>query len=109
MMVAGSYYWEEDRKKRKEFEKLGAEKHKQERREKWLRELEIRDKEEDELRAIRDKMTKERIDASNEAKAKAKKAATTPAEGDQDVAGGVEAKADSTPILSAAKSLWRKP
>jgi urease gamma subunit len=50
-MLAGSMYWQEDRNKRKEFEGVLAEKTRQEKREKWIRELEIRDEEEKAMKA----------------------------------------------------------
>ena len=45
-LVAGNMYWQKDRKKRKEYEKLVEEKERLEKRERSLRELEYRDKEE---------------------------------------------------------------
>lgn len=59
-MVGGSAYWESDRAKRKEFDGLVADKQKKERHEAWLKELEARDEEEQELRALRDKLMKAR-------------------------------------------------
>lgn len=59
-MVAGSAYWENDRSKRKQFDELTEEKRRKEKKEAWIRELEIRDQEEDELRRIRDKMAEGR-------------------------------------------------
>ncbi|OQO08511.1 hypothetical protein B0A48_06381 [Cryoendolithus antarcticus] len=55
-MVAGSAYWENDRSKRKEFGELSEEKRKREKRDAWIRELEVRDEEEQELRKVRDRM-----------------------------------------------------
>lgn len=55
-MLGGSFYWESDRARRRQFDQLSEEKRKQERREAWLRELEARDKEEDDLRRIREKV-----------------------------------------------------
>ncbi|KAF1964733.1 mitochondrial hypoxia responsive domain-containing protein [Bimuria novae-zelandiae CBS 107.79] len=46
VLVAGNLYWQKDRVKRKEYEKLKAEKDRMDRRERWLRELEMRDEEE---------------------------------------------------------------
>jgi hypothetical protein len=46
VLVAGNMYWQEDRVKRKEHEKMKAEKERMDRRERWLRELEMRDEEE---------------------------------------------------------------
>ncbi|OCK79832.1 altered inheritance of mitochondria protein 31, mitochondrial [Lepidopterella palustris CBS 459.81] len=45
-MVAGGMYWKEDREKRKQFEGIVAEKERQKKRDKWIRELEARDEEE---------------------------------------------------------------
>ena len=59
-MVAGSAYWETDRSKRKQFDELTEEKRRKEKRDAWIRELEIRDQEEDELRRIRDKVVSAR-------------------------------------------------
>lgn len=57
-MIAGSAYWEGDRVKRKEFDGLIEEKKTKEKHEAWLRELEIRDEEEQELRKMRDRLIK---------------------------------------------------
>ena len=50
-MVAGSLYYKSDRLKRKEYVKLKEKQKAQEKREKWIRELEIRDQEDKEWRA----------------------------------------------------------
>jgi hypothetical protein len=52
-LVAGNMYWQKDRMKRKDYEKMVAEKERMEKRERWLRELEMRDEE--------DKAWKERL------------------------------------------------
>jgi hypothetical protein len=70
-MVAGSYYWESDRTKRKEYDKLQAEKVRIEKRNAWIRELEARDEENkaaDKARAER-RLIKQR--AAKEAQEKA--------------------------------------
>ncbi|KAF2279395.1 mitochondrial hypoxia responsive domain-containing protein [Westerdykella ornata] len=54
-LVAGNLYWQKDRMKRKEYEKAVEEKQRLERRERWLKELEIRDEEE---KAWKEKMSK---------------------------------------------------
>jgi hypothetical protein len=46
VLVAGNMYWQKDRVKRKEYEKLVEERKRMEKRERWLRELEMRDEEE---------------------------------------------------------------
>ncbi|APA07329.1 hypothetical protein sscle_02g020990 [Sclerotinia sclerotiorum 1980 UF-70] len=53
-MVAGSMYWDSDRKKRKEFEGVLAEQKAKEKNEAWIKELEARDEEEKEMRRMRD-------------------------------------------------------
>lgn len=50
-MVAGSLYYKSDRLKRGEYVKLKEKQKAQEKREKWIRELEIRDQEDTEWRA----------------------------------------------------------
>ena len=57
-MVAGSAYWEKDRDKRKEYQGLIDERTKKEKHESWIRELEIREQEEEELRKLRDSIMK---------------------------------------------------
>ena len=51
VLVAGSYYYADDRAKRKKFEGVVAEKKAEERRQQWIRELEARDREDQEIRA----------------------------------------------------------
>ena len=50
-MVGGSYYYKADRVRRKEFDGLVAERKAKEKNEKWIQELEARDREEKEWRA----------------------------------------------------------
>jgi len=59
-MVAGSVYWEKDRSKRKEYDELLGEKKRTEKRDAWIRELEIRDAEDTERRNMRDRLAKGR-------------------------------------------------
>jgi hypothetical protein len=54
-MVAGSMYWEADRKKRKEFDGAVSERKSKEKNAAWIRELEARDEEEKSIRAMREK------------------------------------------------------
>lgn len=54
-MVAGSMYWDTDRKKRKEFEGVVAEKKAKEKNQLWIKELEARDEEDKEYRAARER------------------------------------------------------
>jgi hypothetical protein len=57
-MIAGSAYWEGDRKQRKQYDGLVEEKKTKEKHEAWLRELEIREEEEQELRSMRNRLMK---------------------------------------------------
>lgn len=52
-LVAGSYYYAEDREKRKVFDGVKAEQKAREKNEKWIRELEIRDREDREEKEAR--------------------------------------------------------
>jgi hypothetical protein len=64
-IVAGGMYYAEDRDKRKELWKLKEQKEAEERRQRWIRELEARDEEE---KAIREMMDKKRERASKKDK-----------------------------------------
>ncbi|TVY35015.1 Respiratory supercomplex factor 1, mitochondrial, partial [Lachnellula subtilissima] len=54
-MVAGSMYWDSDRKKRKEFEGAIEERKAKEKRELWIKELEARDEEDKVIAAQRER------------------------------------------------------
>ena len=49
-MIAGSFYYNSDRILRKEYEKLQKEKKAKEKHEAWIRELEVRDREDSDWR-----------------------------------------------------------
>jgi hypothetical protein len=53
-MIAGSVYWQTDRQKRKEFDKVVEERKAREKNEAWIRELEARDEEEKDIRRMRE-------------------------------------------------------
>jgi hypothetical protein len=55
VLVAGNMYWQKDRVKRKEYEKMVEERKRLEKRDRWLHELEVRDEEE---KAWKDRMAK---------------------------------------------------
>lgn len=55
VLVAGNMYWSKDRSKRKEYNKMMEEKEAIAKRDRWLRELEMRDEEE---KAWKDKIAK---------------------------------------------------
>ncbi|TVY36552.1 Respiratory supercomplex factor 1, mitochondrial, partial [Lachnellula occidentalis] len=54
-MVAGSMYWDTDRKKRKEFEGAIEERKAKEKNEAWIKELEARDEEDKAISAQRER------------------------------------------------------
>ncbi|KAM7220814.1 Hypoxia induced protein conserved region domain containing protein [Rhypophila decipiens] len=60
-MVAGGIYFQEDRKKTKELRELKAQQEAEEKRIRWIKELEIRDQEE---KALREKLDKRRKKAA---------------------------------------------
>jgi len=64
VLVAGNMYWQKDRLKRKEYEKKVAEKERMDKRDRWLRELEMRDEED---KAWKERMAKKARGAADEA------------------------------------------
>lgn len=68
-MVAGGAYYGADREKRKELIKLEAQQRAEERNQKWLRELEVRDEEEKKLQAAvkrkRDRLEQKRAEEAS--------------------------------------------
>ncbi|KAI9838729.1 MAG: Respiratory supercomplex factor 1, mitochondrial [Sclerophora amabilis] len=55
-IVAGSVYYQKDREKRKQFDGIVAEKKVQEKRDAWIRELEVREQEDNDIKARRNAM-----------------------------------------------------
>jgi hypothetical protein len=110
-MVAGSAYWEGDRIKRKQFDGIVEEKKKKEQHEAWLKELEIREEEEQELRAVRKKLMEGRrvdkqkvaeeerrtAEAASESESRLGDLGPASSEGDQKKSGS---------IISAVKDIW---
>ena len=102
-VVGGSFYWETDRMKRRQYDALVEEKKKKERSEAWLRELEARDQEEQELRRMRDKLIREQ---AKERRYNSNEQASDMLEQVKSVWEETESTGDG-PILAAAKKLWR--
>ncbi|KAI9708972.1 MAG: Respiratory supercomplex factor 1, mitochondrial [Bogoriella megaspora] len=76
VMWVGSIYWQEDRKKRKEFDLTVEERKKQEKRDAWIRELEARDEEEKAIRRkVEQRRQREHARITEEVKAKESEAA----------------------------------
>ncbi|MCJ1419675.1 Respiratory supercomplex factor 1, mitochondrial [Xylographa parallela] len=67
-LVAGSYYYAEDRDKRKVFDGVKAEQRAKEKNEKWIRELEARDREDREERELRIRRLEKRTKGADEGK-----------------------------------------
>ncbi|KAF1842249.1 altered inheritance of mitochondria protein 31, mitochondrial [Cucurbitaria berberidis CBS 394.84] len=65
VLVVGNVYWQKDRMKRKDYEKIVAEKEAMGKRERWLKELEVRDEED---KAWRDRVNRKARGAGEEAK-----------------------------------------
>lgn len=122
-VYVGSMYWDSDRKRRKEYTGLVKEKKDKERHDKWIRELEIRDEEEEELRKVRDKVRRgqaaqrdklmakgeEGVKAAGEAGEKIKQKAK---EVKDTIAGQVKSTMEDGdaegPILRAVRDLWTR-
>ncbi|KAK3072749.1 Respiratory supercomplex factor 1, mitochondrial [Teratosphaeriaceae sp. CCFEE 6253] len=112
-MLAGSAYWEGDRHKRGQFNELVEDKKKKEKHEAWLRELEARQEEEDELRRIREKMIAGRVEEKRSQQAKKAAEAQFKDDAGQDKGGFGEircaleaSEGRQGPILSAVQKLW---
>lgn len=69
VLVAGNVYWQKDRVKRKDYEKMVAEKERMDKRGRWLRELEVRDEED---KAWKERMARKARGVGEEAKEEAR-------------------------------------
>ncbi|KAI4870157.1 hypoxia induced protein conserved region-domain-containing protein [Hypoxylon rubiginosum] len=105
-MVAGGAYYGADREKRKELIKLEGQQRAEERHQKWLKELEVRDEEEKQLKAAikrrQDRVQQRRADEKERATGEAKDDGLT-AETSSDADGQVPAveKKEASSVLSA--------
>ncbi|KAI0505712.1 mitochondrial hypoxia responsive domain-containing protein [Xylaria bambusicola] len=99
-MVAGGAYYGADREKRKELIKLEAQQRAEEKKEKWIRELEMRDEEDKKLQAAmkrkRDRLEQKRLE--EQAQEQGSKVATLSADSTTTAAASTEAesKVDGT-------------
>ena len=114
-MVAGSAYWESDRQKRGQYNELVEDKKKMDKHEAWLKELEARDEEEQELRRLRDKMIQGRVVEKQKFQETDRRAVEGQVkEDDGQSKGGLgavrsaleETEARRRPILTAVTELW---
>lgn len=65
-MVAGSMYYSKDREKSKELRKLKEDRENEEKRQRWIRELEIRDEEDKMMRAALQKRIQRSAESSDD-------------------------------------------
>ncbi|KAK3675401.1 Respiratory supercomplex factor 1, mitochondrial [Recurvomyces mirabilis] len=102
-MVAGSAYWESDRQKRNQFNELKSDVEKKEKHSAWLRELEARQEEEDEMRRVRERYIQGRVQERNGGQGSA-----SAREGFRDVKSVLEVceERGSGPIMAAVRALW---
>jgi len=110
-MVGGSAYWESDRSKRKQFGDLVEEKKKKEKHEAWIKELEIRDAEDEQLRKMRERLIRGRGAEEKklgEAQARTVEQSIRPDSSSavRSVLEASESRGESR-ILSAALRVWR--
>lgn len=70
-MIGGQAYWASDRAKRNEYEGLLDEKKRKEKHESWIKELEARDQEEQEMKDMRRRLKQARGEALTEKQAQA--------------------------------------
>ena len=116
-MLGGSAYWESDRAKRGQFDELTEEKRRKEKKDAWIRGLEVREAEEDELRRIRDNLVRgraaERVGLTEGAARKAEEEAMARKNGGGNGSGVLsvlekgEGRGDG-PVLAAVRGLWRR-
>jgi hypothetical protein len=110
-MVAGSAYWEKDRKKRTEYNELLEEKKKKDKRDAWIRELEARDDEDKAFAAMNKRLAeargaeKKRLSEAD-ARAAEKKIQSDTTGIVRSVLEPGEGRRDSS-ILNAAMRLWQ--
>ncbi|KAI1465316.1 hypoxia induced protein conserved region-domain-containing protein [Daldinia caldariorum] len=103
-MVAGGAYYGADREKRKELIKLEAQQRAEERHQKWLHELEVRDEEDKQLKAAmkrRQERVQQRRAEEQEKAAKAAKAETAEPKEPDAQGSAQEKKGEGSNILGA--------
>ena len=105
-MIGGSYYYAEERDKRKVFESAIAQKKAMEKKERWIKELEARDEEDRQIRAKKE-AEKKRLEAAKALKVEKGKAAEGAAATEKGVASSVleEAEERGVGIFEAVKEL----
>lgn len=111
-MLGGSAYWESDRAKRGQFDELSEEKRRKEKRDAWIRELEIREEEEEELKRLRDNLVRGRaVEKGGLAEETARKVEAAAKERDDAgrvVRSAFEAGDKEGPVMAAVRGLWSR-
>ncbi|GAB7330872.1 hypothetical protein MBLNU13_g02403t1 [Cladosporium sp. NU13] len=111
-MLGGSAYWESDRAKRGQFDELSEEKRRKEKRDAWIRELEIREEEEEELKRLRDNLVRgravEKGGLAEETARKVEVAAKEREDAGRVVRSAFEAGDKEGPVMAAVKGLWSR-
>lgn len=111
-MLGGSAYWESDRAKRGQFDELSEEKRRKEKRDAWIRELEVREEEEQELRRLRDNLVRGRAAESTglaeETARKAELAAKEKENAGRVVRSVLERGDVEGPVMAAVRGLWSR-
>ena len=106
-MLGGSAYWESDRAKRGQFDELSEEK-----RDAWIRELEIREEEEEELKRLRDNLVRgravEKGGLAEETARKVEVAAKEREDAGRVVRSAFEAGDREGPVMAAVRGLWSR-
>lgn len=114
-MIAGQIYWASDREKRKKYEGLVDDKKRKEKHDAWIKELEARDQEEQELRQMRDKLVRgevaerQKYDEGEKraVESKIKKDSNQPKNGVGAVRSALEdSDQRRSPIFAAVQGLW---
>lgn len=101
-MVAGSMYYSKDRAKTKELRKIQEETDAEEKRQKWIRELEARDEEDKAMRAMLQKQALAKSGAPAEAAEKNSQGGTGGILGRMGLWGPAETKAAEEQVAAAA-------
>lgn len=107
-MLAGSIYWETDRSKRKQYNGLVKEKEQKEKYEAWLRELEIRQEEEDELKRMRKKIVDAQAAERRKSMEGGKEMDSTPGSFESVKSPVEESELREGSILAEVRRLWER-
>ncbi|KAM0717733.1 hypothetical protein Q7P37_007585 [Cladosporium fusiforme] len=108
-MLGGSVYWENDRAKRGQFDELSEEKKRKEKKDAWIRELEVREEEEQELRRLRDRLVQgrgaEKAGLAEETARRAEREGSGSSGSVRSVLEAGEGRADG-PVMAAVRTMW---